>query len=516
MLLGTAACGNSDASSEAVTGSNAADGSTSETAAGSIKEQIVIARPEDSNNLDPVTQDGNVNIWVLNLVMEGLMQINPETHEIEPDLAESYEVSDDYLTYTFKIKEGLTFSTGEPVLGEDFVWSYERAMNTETSSWTELCSQIESVEAPDDTTFIVHMKSPCPYAEATFSLFTLTIGDKSYFDEVGLDQYALGPVGTGPYAFSEWEQGVALTLTKNPNYRDADSVQTESIKFTVVPDDNTRIMQLENGDVDAVTFVPWSYLAELEARDDITVLNDDSTEVRAIMLNCVNGPTSDVRVRQALYMATNLDAINATVLYGHGTVADSFLNSSLPYYSSVTTVGYDIEAAKALLAEAGYADGLNLTFTIVSGNTVAEQIATMVQQQWSEIGVNLTIETYEAGTHNSMRYNLELDMFFGGWTSDILDPSQQVSYFCNPNLADCVHTGWSNDEVTALVQAAEVEMDSEARADEYAQIQQIYADEVPAIILYYAPFSTATSSKLTGFTQLPNGAYVFDNLVCTE
>lgn len=484
--------------------------------AGAVKPEIVVARPEDSNNLDPVMQDGNVNIWIFSLVMEGLLQTTDDGSSIQPALAESYEVSEDGLTYTFHLKDGLVFSSGDPVLGEDLVWSYERAMTAEDSVWSDLLSGIKSVEAPDDRTFIAHMTEASPVSEPTFTLFNVLIGDKSYFEEVGPEGYAKRPLGTGAYKFDEWRQGEFLRVVKNDLFRDAASVRTGAIRFNVVPDDNTRVMQLQAGTVDMITFVPWNRLSELAADPNLKVETPASTEMRCLELSCVTGPTADPKVRRAIAMAVNKTALAKTVLFGYGTEADSFMSSSVTYYSKPETAPFDPAAAKALLAEAGYPDGLKIKLTTVAGSSNYETMATLVKEQLSQIGVDVTIELLEAGTHNAKRKALELEMFFGGWTNDIPDPSQQCGYYCLPSMANCVHTGWKNDTVIDLVEKAKYEMDPAKRAELYKQVQQLYADDVPTIPIYYCPFPVAMSAKVSGFAQTPLGNYRFNNLVAAQ
>jgi peptide/nickel transport system substrate-binding protein len=511
MIFGATACDLNGQGAAATTPGAAPESSpvsSKETADSAYKSEIVIVRPEDSNNLDPVTQDGNVNIWVLNLITEGLLQTTDDGASIETLLADSYAVSDDFLTYTFKIKPNLKFSNGDPVLAEDLVWSYERAMNAgDDSVWTEIVANLKSVEAPDDTTFIVNMKEPSPVSDATLTFFTLVIGDKSYFDEVGLDEYKKRPIGTGAYKLDEWRTGEFLRVVKNENFRDADKVVTESIRFNVVPDDNTRVMQLQSGEADIATYVSFARLDELANDPNLKVVKKESTEMRMLALNCDNGPTANVDVRKAIAMAIDREAIVKMVLFNHGTLADSYLAQAVPYYSKPKTYSYDVEAAKELLAGAGYPDGFDITLTTVSGNANYENMANLVKEQLSLIGINVEIELLEAGTHNSKRNELKLGLFFGGWTSDIPDPSQQTGYYCQPVMANCVHTGWQNEEVIALAETAALEMDETKRAEMYKQIQQIYADEVPSIPIYYAPFANAMSKNVEGFEQTPLGNY---------
>lgn len=490
---------------------------SSATAFAEAKTDLVMARREDSNNLDPVIQDGNVNIWYFTMVLESLLKVGNDGLSIECGLAESYEVKDEGLTYEFKIPTDVVFSTGEPLLMEDVIWSYERAMHTEASLWAELCLNLDYVEAKDDNIFVVHVKEASPVDLATFTLFNLTIGDKSYFEEVGEEAYSKCPIGTGPYKFGEWDLGNYLMMEKNDLYRDADSVQIETIKLTVVPDDNTRVMQLQAGDVDMIDNVPWNQMGVLASYPGVQTATPTSTEVRALNINCQTGPTADVRVRQAIAKAINKTAIIQIVFFGYAQEADSFLPPSMPYYHTPETLHtYDVEAAKALLAEAGYADGLDLKLTFVAGNVIYEQMGTIIKEQLAAAGINVEIEQLEAGTFNAKREKLELNLFFGGWTSDIPDSSQQVSYWCLPALANCVHTGWNNERAIELGYAAALEMDTEKRAEMYAELQNIYADEVSTVPIYYAPYGVAMSDKLENYVQLPTGPYRFQEMNWAE
>jgi peptide/nickel transport system substrate-binding protein len=484
--------------------------------AAQYKREIIVARPEDSHNLDPVTQDGNVNIWMFDLVMEGLLHTTNDGSGIEPLLAESYKVSDDLLTYTFKLKNGLTFSNGDPVLAEDVVWTYERAMTDEKSVWIDLVTNLKSLEAPDDSTVIVHLKEPSPVSGATFTLFSLLIGDKSYFEEVGLENYSKKPMGTGAYKIDEWQLGDYLRLVKNEKYRDAANVKTEVITFNAVPDDSTRVMQLQSGEADIITFVPWNRLAEIEGEPSLKIVTSKSTEIVNLVLSCIEGPTKDVRVRKAIAMAINKDAIVKMILFGYGVPATSFIPPSVTYHSEPKTYGYDVQAAKALLAEAGYPDGFPMTLTTIAGDAVYEQMATIVKEQLAAVGIDLKIELLEGTTFRSLRNNLKLQCIFGKWTSDIPDPSQQTTYWCDPSMTNCLNTGWVNERATELSKITAVEMDPSKRALLYAELQQIYADEVPTIPLYYAPYSVGMSANVSGFAQTPLGNYRFGDLAYIE
>ena len=210
VATGLAACGDVEGEDATTTGADASSAGT-----------VVIGRPVDSDNLDPVTCLGNVNIFMFNLIVEGLVKTSDTTTEIEPCLAESWDVSDDGKTYTFHVMEGLKFSDGSDVTAEDWKWTFERAMAATDSNWYSCVENIESVECPDDTTVIVTTKEAAASTLANLSIFEVGVQSKEHFDEVGEEEYVnAGPIGTGPYVLDEWSKGEYMTFKANPNYRE--------------------------------------------------------------------------------------------------------------------------------------------------------------------------------------------------------------------------------------------------------------------------------------------------------
>ena len=475
---------------------------------------MIISRPVDSENLDPVLQDGNINLWVYTLCLEPLLLATDDGQDVQSGLAETWDVSADGLTYTFHMYKDLKFSDGTPVTAEDYVWTIERIMHTEESPWTSFYANWESVTCPDDQTVVIKTKTPSAVDLPTFSLFACVVTSKAHFDKVGGEEYSKGPVGTGPFMFKEWKQGEYMLLAKNPNYRFADSVKADEIKFTVVPDDNTRIMQLQAGEADIMTFVPYNRMEEINNTDGLMSTVIKGTGVTGLALNTTREPMDKVEVRQALAMAINKDEIVKNVHYGNTVAATSFLPPSVPYSADgkIDVMKFDVEGAKQKLSDAGYPDGFKLTITINAGNTNQEQISTIVKEQWSKIGVDLTIDVLEAAAMRALRNELKLDVFFGGWTSDVPDPSQQTRYWCINEVTQCIFTGWKNTQAEELALKAENEMDKAKREDLYKQIQQIHATDSPLIPIYYEGYPVAMSDKVSGFGQIPLGNYRFDNL----
>ena len=290
-------------------------------------EKIVIGRAVDSDDLDPVTCTGNQNIFIFNLILDGLLKSSDDGSSIEPCLATDMpEISEDGKTYTFHVQEGLLFSDGSPVTAEDWEWTFTRAIETEDSSWHMCVENLDHVECPDDTTVIVYTKEEAASTLANLCIFTLGVQSKAYFDKVGADEYHNGILGTGPYAVSEWKKGEYLTLEANPNYRVEGKPLTKTVEFKIVSDDAARIIQLQGGDIDIATDLSFSGLMQLEGDPNISVEADPYTMVYWLSLNSKSEKLADPKVREALYLATNSQEFVDTITFGYATPASSIIN----------------------------------------------------------------------------------------------------------------------------------------------------------------------------------------------
>ncbi|MGD8209851.1 MAG: ABC transporter substrate-binding protein [Desulfobacterales bacterium] len=477
-------------------------------------KQIIMARNEDSRNLDPVTQDGNVNIWMFNLVLEGLVKTNNEGTKIEPALAESWDVSEDGLTWTFHLLEGTKFSDGTPVKGEDWVWSLLRARDTEESTWKFALEAVADVTAPDDKTVVVKLKEPWAPILADLAMFNCTVQSKAYYNKLGAQAYTQKPLGTGPYMFAEWKKGEYMILKKNPHYRVVGLPKTETIRVNVVPDDNTRVMQLQAGAVDIITFVPYNRMNELNKDPNLKAVGVPSTSTRYIVLNNNVKPFDNVKVRKALQHGTNKEAIVAFVLHQYGEPAKGYAPKSGLYYNDdLKPYEYDVAKAKKLLAEAGYPNGFKTEILVRSGNAVYEQIATILKEQWAQIGVQADIQSLESATAVAKYRAMNHQVTLSGWTNDINDPSQQVNYVVLPGKAHKYYTDWTDTKAAAIAEAANRELDPAKREKMYKEIQAIHYDESPMIPVFHATYPVAMKKSIKGFVQTPLGNYRFENLV---
>jgi peptide/nickel transport system substrate-binding protein len=245
-----------------------------------------------------------------------------------------------------------------------------------------------------------------------------------------------------------------------------------------------------------------------------------STRVQFITLNVrptladgtVN-PLADERVRQAINHGLDKDAIIALVTHGVGTPSSSYMSSTTPYHTGEGAVfPYDPEKAKALLAEAGYGDGVTISMLVLAGNQDEAGIAAAAQQMWAQIGVTLQIEQVDNATRTDRYRTGNFQMRIAAWTNDINDPSQITSYFVYYPTIEALHSGWNNDEANQLYEASQQEADPAVRAGQYARIQEIYNTAAPIVMLYETPYPVALQASVEGFVQIPLGNNIFSGV----
>lgn len=513
LAVSMAGCGSAGSSTSAASTSNESAASAEDTGAASA--EIKVARSSDSSTLDPMLVTNNVDIWMMNLIMEGLVKSSDDGKSVEPCLADSWEISDDGLSYTFHLKQGVKFSNGQDVTTDDWIYSLERVRDTEESAWAFTLSNVSDITAPDADTLVFTLTTPLASFLSDLSLFANVVMPKDYVEQQGSDGIAVAPIGVGPYLLQSWEKGSKMVFVKNPYYYNTDEPVTDTITFYVVPDDNTRIMQLEGGQVDMATDIPFSRVEELKNTSGINMELVDSTESDYISFNYTNEKLKDVRIRQALAYATNRDDIIKAVFYGNATINNTFISPSAPHFNAdVTPRDYDVDKAKSLLAEAG-ASNLELTILITSGDTQNLQVATMLKDQWAKAGVTLNIEQMDQSARSEKRTNLDYDVLLSLLTSDISDTSELMELICVADMAQSMHTGWNGEiqqQAEKLVTDAASEMDEAKRKDEYGQAQQLVQDDQLIVPLYNVPFAVAMSDKVQNFVQTPLGNYRFGEL----
>jgi peptide/nickel transport system substrate-binding protein len=484
---------------------SAAEDTSNATPGGTLR----FARPEDSDNLDPVTNTLNVNIWVLMNVYDQLARVAPNGIELEPALAEKWDISDDALTYTFHLRSGIKFSDGTPMTSRDVKFSVERAKNDPSQTWTFSLTALEAIETPDDTTVVMKLNQPWAPFLSDIAMFNSSVISEAFAQgkEARLTQEMMG---TGPFMLKEWRKGEYLLLEKNPHYWEEGLPFLDGVRLAVVPDDNSRVLQLQGNELDAIGFVPFSRVPEFRADPNIKLIEFPSTYSQYVVLNHKSEPLDDPNVRLALNYATDKQALIQVVLFGSGLEATSFMPKGALYWNDqLPGFPYDVAKAKELLAKSKAPNGFKLELQYLGGLVDDEQLANALKDMWSQIGVDVQLTPVEQSLYYDVWTNEQFQAWIGYWTNDIIDPDELVTFLVLPDSSNHYHTGWSNQEAMDLAKKAATEMDPEQRRQDYYRIQEIFNAEAPMVLLFHKPYLDAMSPKVHNFQHPPTGQWVW-------
>lgn len=463
-------------------------------------DQIVVALPGDIDNFDPHTNQLNIYQYaVRDLVFSTLVKYDVDL-EIQPDLA-TFEVNDDATVFTFTLDPEAVFQDGEPVDSAAVVASLERAAGQEDSIFSPRLADVASYDAPDETTVVVTLNSP--NAAFLAGLTDIAIIAPSNFDAVGS-----APVGSGPYAFTSWEPNKQIELTRFDDYF-GEPGATETIIEQPIPDQQVALNNLYSGSVDVITTASAATVAQVDASRATVVEPSSSNSLELIEFNS-SGKLADPRVRQALAYALDKESIREIAFGGGGSTAWSPLPESSWAYVEQEGYPYDLDKAKALLAEAGVSD-LSFSLEILTGYPEAEQIARVWQASLAEIGVTLTPNVSELSVwldaYVSRNYDATWNVFNVGG-----DPNSFFDVIMTPHLAD----DFPNQEVADLVAQAKSVSDQDARAELYAQLQAIMVEQLPAMIVQSAPVAAITAPSVTGYQINPLGNSLLSQIAVTR
>ena len=328
---------------------------------------------------------------------------------------------------------------------------------------------------------------------------------------MGEEAYAQKPVSSGAFSVKDWIRGDRVILEKNPNFWQAERVKLDGVEWLSIPDDNTRMLSVQAGEIDAAIFVPFSRVDQLKKDANLKVLLEPSTREDALLINHSHGDLGKKEVRQALDLATDKQAIVDAVTFGIGDIANSYVpKGALYYYADNLRRPYDPEKAKQMLADAG-ASNLTLDYLVKAGDEVDEQTAVLLQQQYAKAGVTVNIQKIDPSQQWDMLVNGDYDIAVGYWTNDILDPDQKTTFVLGNDTNMNYMTRYDAPAVAKLVADARVEMEAGKREQMYVDLQKTAKDDVNWLDLYYSPFINVTRSNVTDFYQNPLGRFFLED-----
>ena len=489
---------------------------------------LVYGRYADSTFLEPVLNDNNVDIWILSNLYDTLLLPTDDGKGIEPGLAKAWSISADGKSVTLNLRPDTHFSDGSAITAEDVQWSLERAAKPGNGVWQFMISSIESVKVQDAQTVVINLSHPDPTILSALTVFNTAVMPKKLFeatpgktDQEKATAFAEHPVGSGPFMLKSWQHNSSMTLVRNPYYwrqgSDGKALPyLDGVKFEIIPDDATRILKLQSGELDGAEFIPYSRVAELKGNTALNMVLFPSTRVEYSSMNVnpqIGGkanPLANAKVREALNYATDKEAIIQLVTYGIGKPMTSFMSTSTPMNSGAGPLyPVDLAKAKALLSEAGYPSGFSTSMMILAGNEDDISIATALQQMWAAVGVNLSINQVDNATRTDRYRKSDFSMRLSPWTDDIADPSEITSYFAYSKNIQALHSGWKDDAADQAFESAQKEMDPTKRAALYKTVQDIYNTSGPTISLYESSYPVALKTSVKGFVQIPLGNNLF-------
>lgn len=454
-------------------------------------DELVLGMPIEPPNLDP-TSAAPVAIrevtW-LNLY-EGLVQID-RNGAVQPLLAESWEVSEDGLSYSFQLREDVTFHDGSSFEAEDVKFTFDRARSPDsTNAQKQIFAPITEINTPDDHTVVITLSEP----SGNF-LYYLGWGDAVIVAPESAETNQTDPVGTGPFKFDEWVRGDRVELSRFEDYWDADAVHLDRVTFRFINDAQAQVAALRAGDVHAFPNLGAPELfAEFSGDERFTAVAGNTEGEIVAGLNNQRPPFDDVRVRQALMHGIDRSILIEGAYAGFGQPIGSHFSPNHPAYVDTSDVlPYDPERARELLAEAGYGDGLSLTLKTPQ-MAYASRSSELIAALLADIGVQVEIRPTEfpAQWIEEVFSNKDYDMTIVAHTEPLdVDIYQRDGYYFQ----------YENPDFKALIEQISVTTDEAERFELYAQAQQILAEDVPALFLFQLPKLGVWDARLEGLWE---------------
>lgn len=456
----------------------------------------------EPDSLDPWQSAASDTEAIFHNVFEGLL-LYDSTGALIPGIAESYDISEDGLTYTFHLRDDVTFHNGKALTSADVLYTYNNltGMNGEKAVSSKF-ENVAFIDAPDEYTFVITLKQP----SACFLAFNII----AILPE-GYEEQATFPIGTGPYKFVEYVAGQRVVFEKNEDYyEEARAGKVDRVEVYIMTDASAVAAALMSDQLDLASV----------SNDNAAILGDGfdlytspQNYVQIFALNNSYEPLSDVRVRQAINYTVDKQEIiqgvfngNATELYSNfSPVMDLYYNDKL---SEVYTV--DIEKAKELMKEAGYEDGFTLTVKVPGNYAVHVNTAEILAQQLAQINIKVSIETIEWATWLEDVYaNAQYEGTVIGLTGK-LDPNDVLVRYSSTYAKNFYK--YSNPEYDELIAQAAVELDEGKRAELYKECQRILTEEAAAVFICDPNLTVAAKKGLKGYTFYPVTFHDFTKL----
>jgi len=529
------ACGGSGNGAKETTGNQASTTTTTTTGGLDLAVQI----GPDPETVDPAL---NTAIDASNVILhafETLLTFD-ENNDIVPGQAESFDVSDDGLTYTFHLRDGLKWSDGSDFTAEDFVYSWKRLADPMTAApyAADMLSMVKGydeaaagdidalgVSAPDAKTLVVELSSPCVYFDKIITHASMAPVKKDVVDANG-DQWALAPetyISNGPLKMIEWVPGSHMTFAKNENYWNADKVTLNSLKFVLMEDSNAAYSAYQTGEVQMIKDIPTEEIPSLQDSPDYHL--DLATSYT--IFNTQKAPFDDAKVRMALSLAVDREYVANTLMIGTVAPATNFVGPGISDaeagssfeevtrknnggdFFNVNNYEADLEKAKELLAEAGYPNGEGFPIIEYMTNDAGynKPVAEYLQSAWKDLGITMDIKIVEWSTFTPTRRAGDFEICRGGWVYDYDDPSNMLNLLASTSGNN--DGKYSNPEVDKLLEEARSTADKAEHYEKLHAAENLIMEDAAVSPLVYSSDFYLQNPKLKGTWHSPYGYWYF-------
>jgi peptide/nickel transport system substrate-binding protein len=485
--------------------SGANSGGTSPGGGGGTSSTLVIANAVRVDTLDPAANSVNESIWMDQNLYSRLLQPNPEGTGLVPDLAKSWNISKDGLTYTFHLRDA-QFSDGTPLTASDVAFSLTRSRNYK-GGWGFLLTPVKTIKATDPHTVVITLTQKHAPLLADLAMYAYSIVPKKEVLAKG-KAFFQKPVGSGPFYVKSYKPDSEIDLARNPHFYGT-KPKISTVKYMIVPDDNTRVLMLQSKKADIIENPPGNLTKQINNTPGLHVDLFPSTRVDFIQLDEHYPPFKKLAVRQALNYAIDRNALVKLAYQGDAIPGSSFMPYKMQFWNnSLKPYPYDPAKAKRLLASAGYPHGFKTFLITVSGDVAGQAEAVVVKSELAKVGITVSIQSYELLTAYSKEDGGHSQMGERYWTNDIIDPDEVATFGANcKGGANAFNSYWCDATANNLVDQARLELDPAKRQALYNQIQQIVYAQSPFIVTDYSPYRYGVGSWVKGFHVTPLGNY---------
>lgn len=492
-------------------------------------DMIVDASIGDASNLIPMLAGDASSHAIAGLIMNGLLRYNPKW-ELEGELAESWDVSEDGKKITFHLRKDVKWHDGAPFTSADVMFGYKTIISPDIpTAYAEDYLQVSKAEAPDDYTFIVYYDKPFAPALGSWAS-SIPVLPKHLLEgkDITKSELSRHPIGTGPYKFVEWKTQERIILEANPDYFEGEPWIKRYV-FRVIPDTATQFLELKAGGIDQMSLTPIQYLKQTgtqEFKENFYKFKFLANGYTYLGYNLTRDLFKDVRVRRALTHAINKKEIIEGALLGLGRPATGPYKPGVwAYNPNVMKYEYSPEKAKKLLAEAGWKDtdgdgildknGKKFEFTIVTnqGNNQRKKAGEIIQRRLQDVGISVKLRVLEWASFIKEFINKrEFDATILGWALSPEPDQYDIWHSSKTGESEFNFVTFKNDEVDALLEKGRRTFDIEERKKAYFRIQEILADEQPYTFLYVGEALPVVNARVHGIESYPTGiGYMWPN-----